>query len=190
MNHSTPVPVPPARPVARRPVLGAMLERLGLVSPRDLGRALERQAAEGGRLGTCLLDLGLIDEAALLAALGALHGAATADVGALDAAPREMTDVLPARAARHAHAVALARTGNTLEVAMEDPASLALVDELAAVTRYRISPRLALELRIGEALERIYGVELDPRLRRTRARMEKRAAAANPDPEDPSGTAS
>lgn len=160
----------------KRPKLGETLRFFGILSGAEVEIALNRQTNEGGRLGTCLLDLGLMDEATLLAALGAQQNAATVDAATLAALPVSAATLLPARAALVARAVPLARNGRRLEVAMLDPGSLRLVDELSAVCRMVIVPRLALEVRLTECLERLYDQTISGRLARTRARIEKRRA--------------
>lgn len=160
----------------KRPRLGETLRFFGILSGAEVDGALERQANDGGRLGTCLLDSGLVDEMTLLAALGAQLGVETVDAATLAAVPLANASLLPARAALHASAVPLARRGRTLEVAMLDPRSMPLLDELTAVTRLAIEPRLALEVRLVACLERLYGVTISERLERTRDRIERREA--------------
>lgn len=160
----------------KRPKLGETLRFFGLLSGAEVEIALSRQVNEGGRLGTCMLDTGLVDEATLLAALGAQQNVATVDGGELAALPVSAATLLPARAALVARAVPLACTGRRLEVAMLDPGSLRLIDELSAVSRMVIVPRLALEVRLTECLERFYNLTVSGRLARTRARIEKRRA--------------
>ncbi len=160
----------------KRPRLGETLRFFGLLSGAEVEGALERQANDGGRLGTCLLDSGLVDEATLLAALGAQLKVETVDAATLAAVPQSNAGLLSARAALVACAVPLARKGRTLEVAMLDPCSMSLLDELAAVSRMTIVPRLALEVRLSECLERLYDLTISGRLARTRARIERRKA--------------
>lgn len=159
-----------------RPKLGETLRYLGLLSGAEVEIALGRQVNEGGRLGTCLLDTGLIDEATLLAALGAQLHVETVDAATLAAVPQANASLLPARAALVARAVPLGRNGRNLEVAMLDPGSLRLLDELSAVSRLTIVPRLALEVRLTECLERLYDQTISGRFARTRARIERRQA--------------
>lgn len=169
----------PTVPPAHRPRLGEALRLFGVLSEPEIEGAMRRQALEGGRLGTCLLDSGRVDEATLLAALGAQGGFETVGGDVLDALPLEAAGWLPARAALQAQAVPLRRDERELEVAMMDPGSLLRVDELAAVSRRRIVPRLALEVRIAEALERLYGAAVSPRLAWTRSRIDRRRAMAS-----------
>ena len=156
------------------PRLGEMLCFLGLTRTDDIEGSLRRQEADGGRLGSCLLDSGLVEEETLLAILGAQLHVPTADAAALAAVPLEAVRLIPARAALLTGAVPLVRRDRTLEVAMTDPTSLARIDELRSVTRLRIEPRLALEVRIAEAQERLYGAPVSERLARTRRRIAER----------------
>jgi len=156
------------------PRLGEMLYFLGLATEGDIESSLRRQEADGGKLGSCLLDSGLIDEGTLLAVLGAQLHVPTIDAPALAAIPLEAVRLIPARAALLAGAVPLVRRDRMLEVAMTDPTSLARLDELKSVTGLRIEPRLALEVRIAEAQERLYGAPVSERLARTRRRIAER----------------
>ncbi|MGE0640679.1 MAG: hypothetical protein AB7G12_01715 [Thermoanaerobaculia bacterium] len=172
-------PTTPSASRTARPALGLLLERFGLLSHPDLERALARQAREGGRLGTCLLDLHLLDEETLLAALGTQLGVEVVPPGRLDDVGRENARLLPERAAFHAHAAPLGSSeSGELEVAMMDPTDLVLRDELTAVAGRKVRPRLALEVRIAEALEKIYGREESERLKRTRVQLARRARLA------------
>jgi hypothetical protein len=85
--------------------------------------------------------------------------------------------LLPARAAVIAGAVPVARDGAALEIAMMEPGDIGRVDDLARVTRMRIVPKLALELRVVAALERLYDVEVSDRLIRLRGKLAARRVA-------------
>jgi hypothetical protein len=74
--------------------------------------------------------------------------------------------------------VPVARDGATLEVAMMEPGDIGRVDDLARVTRMRIVPKLALELRVVAALERLYDLDLSERLARLRRKLAPRPSAA------------
>jgi hypothetical protein len=159
---------------AGQPLLGEMLCFLGLTNAGDIEGSLRRQEEEGGRLGSCLLDSGLVDEETLLAVLGALHRVPTVDAAALEGIPLEAVRLLPARAAIIAGAVPLTRAGRKLRVAMTEPTSLARIDDLWRVTGLDIEPHLALEVRVAEAHERLYGAPVSERLARTRRRIAER----------------
>jgi type IV pilus assembly protein PilB len=162
----------------KRQSLGEILRFLGVLSEGDLERALFRQTNDGGRLGTCLLEAGLVDEETLLAALGAQQRAETVTAARMESIPDGFARLLPARAAVIAGAVPVARDGATLEVAMMEPGDIGRVDDLARVTRMRIVPKLALELRVVAALERLYDLDLSERLARLRRKLASRGPSA------------
>jgi hypothetical protein len=151
-----------------------MLLSVGWIAEADLRAALQRQENEGGRIGTCLLDSGRLDEPTLLAALGAQQQLATVDLAHRRDFREEIAELLPLRVALQAQAVPLRLAGDALEVAMSDAGSLELVDRIEACVRRRVVPFLALEIRVLEALEQLYAVEVSERHRRTRARLEMR----------------
>ncbi|QQR74298.1 MAG: hypothetical protein IPJ17_01525 [Holophagales bacterium] len=161
-----------------RPLLGAMLARLGLLPKEDLLRALDRQEREGGRIGTCLVEMGLVSETVLLAALGAQLGVPTVDGSTLEGVAGPEIPRLPERAARLLRAVPFARSPKGLLVAMESPRSISLVDQVRAVCGGPVVPHLALELRIATALAQHYRIELPGRIGQVLQRLERRAAAA------------
>jgi hypothetical protein len=55
------------------------------------------------------------------------------------------------------------KEGRSLAVAMRDPGDLAALDELAALTGFRIIPHAALEVRIYALLYRYYAADVEPR---------------------------
>ncbi len=125
----------------KRPKLGETLRFFGLLSGAEVEIALGRQVNEGGRLGTCLLDTGLVDEATLLAALGAQQNVATVDAATLAAVPASANAPSCRRARRWWRVPCRSPgPGARLEVAMLDPGSLRLIDELSAVSRMVIVP--------------------------------------------------
>jgi hypothetical protein len=151
-----------------------MLLRVGWIGEADLRAALQRQENEGGRIGTCLLDSGRVDEPTLLAALGAQQRLATIDLGRRREIREEEAELLPLRVALQTQSVPLGLAGEALEVAMIDAGSLELVDRIESCVRRRVVPYLGLEIRVLAALESLYSVEVSERHRRTRARLEMR----------------
>src|SRR5215831_7074639 len=113
--------------------LGAMLVRDGRLTPAQVLAAVGQQARVGGRLGTVLIEMHLIDAETLTVYLG------------LDLC------------------VPLVVQERQLIVAMRDPHDLLALDELAVATGYRIIPRVAPEVRLHYYLEKFYGVKRPPR---------------------------
>jgi hypothetical protein len=138
--------------------LGEMLVRDGRLSPTQLDAALAHQAKDGGRFGTVLVELGYIDLEALTVYLGLELGIPIATGAMLERAKRAAVRLLqPTTAFKH-KCVPLVVQDRQLIAAVEDPHDFAALEALAAVTGYRVLPRVAPELRIYYYIERYYGV--------------------------------
>lgn len=171
-------PFAPRRASRNELPLGELLVRWAIVTRTDLERGLRRQAAEGGRLGTCLLEIGAVDEPTLAAMLAAQRHVEPARPEALGAPAAECTRRLSARTAGLLHALPLRVVPGGIAVALEDPTDLATVDRVRAALGARVVPLLALELSLAEALHRTYAVAVPDRLARARRKMEERLRLA------------
>jgi hypothetical protein len=143
--------------------LGEMLVRDGRLSEAQLVAALGYQARDGGRLGTVLVEYGLVDLEALTVYLGLELGIPIATGAMLERAKRAAVRLLqPAQAFKH-KCVPLLVQDRQLIAAIEDPHDFATLEALASITGYRVLPRVAPELRIYYYIERYYGVTRPPR---------------------------
>lgn len=151
-------PACPAGGSASR-IFGQLLVERGIVSPGQLESALERQPAVGERLGEVLVRLGVVDHEAVASTLARQLG--------LTYAPPPLTPdpalagLLPEAVARRAQIVALERGGRWLRVAMTDPLDLATADDLRFRTGRRIEVVVASPEAVDEALDALYGGEVD-----------------------------
>ena len=123
----------------------------GMVSPEGLRSGLDACRRHGGRLGTWLVRLGLISEAALLDALAEQTGCPPASGYQLSSAPAEVRHVIPHAFGKRSLVVAFARHSRTLDVAMVNPNDLALVDEISKVTGLIPRPHVATEAALSAA---------------------------------------
>ena len=138
--------------------LGEMLVRDGRLTEPQLKQALAAQARDGGRLGTVLVENGMVDLEALTVYLGLELGIPIATGAMLERAKRAAVRLLqPAQAFKH-KCVPLVVQDRQLIAAIEDPHDFATLDSLSQLTGYRILPRVAPELRIYYYIERYYGV--------------------------------
>lgn len=162
--------------------LGEMLVRDGCMTREQLDRALARQAQEGGRLGTILVEMGFIDADALTVYLGLELGIPIATGATFERAKRTAVRLLTPAQARHYRCIPLIVQDRQLIAAVDDPHDMEALDELYRLTGYRVIPRVAPEIRIFYYLERYYGVPRPPRLAAlgdsVRGRPPSRAAAA------------
>jgi MshEN domain len=170
------------------PKLGQALLDVGALTPAALNRALEVQRSSGGRLGTVLLEQGLISEQTLARALAKATGREYAHWEIVRATPGEIVSLLPPKIALRSVAVPFSRQGRVLKVAMLDPNDLATEDEIGFVTGRRIEPCVMAEFRILEALERFYGKQRIARFRLLSDKIDRtliRSADAAPRPSQP-----
>jgi hypothetical protein len=138
--------------------LGEMLLRDGRLTEAQLKQALQYQARDGGRLGTVLVEHGLIDLEALTVYLGLELGIPIATGAMLERAKRAAVRLLqPAHAFKY-KCVPLVVQDRQLIAAIEDPHDLATLEALTQTTGYRVLPRVAPEVRVYYYIERYYGV--------------------------------
>ncbi|BDG01896.1 GspE/PulE/PilB domain-containing protein [Anaeromyxobacter oryzae] len=140
-----------------------MAERLGEILVRDgactadaVRAALKNQVIFGGRLGTNLLELGQVSEAALADALGRQHRVPSLS-GELVLDPKAVP-LLRADLADRLDAVPFLLVDRRLAVIAVDPSDLSMLDEVAFATGKQIHPIVAPEARIWALLKRTYGV--------------------------------
>gem|GEM_PF-1507939 len=143
--------------------LGEMLLRDGHVTPDQIDLAVARQARDGGRFGTVLVEMGFVDLETLTVYLGLELSLPIATGGMLDRAKRTAVRLLTPQQAHRFRCVPLLISDRNLIAAVDDPHDLVVLDELSRVTGYRVIPRVAPEIRIFYYLERYYGVKRPPR---------------------------
>ncbi len=138
--------------------LGELLIDCGAITAEQLEAALRNQLMLGGHLGTCLLELGFVDEGELGNALAAAMRVPYADPGLLYEVDPVVLQSLSKRVVEEYQAVPLRLKDKVLDVAMINPRDLTAIDALAFASGCRIAPWVAPEARILEAMERLYGL--------------------------------
>ena len=143
-----------ARSASRR--LGELLiERSGLTHA-NLEHALSARTDPRERLGQTLIRLGYLGENDLVEALAQQFGLPVADVGKLTSANREAVQLVPEHLARQAQVLALAKDGDTLEIAVGDPLDVLSLDHLRALTGCALRVWVAQPSDVAEAIEQFY----------------------------------
>ncbi len=140
-----------------------MLVRDGRLNEVQLKQALAFQAKDGGRLGTVLVEHGMIDFEALTVYLGLELGIPIATGAMLERAKRAAVRLLQPTQAFKYKVVPLVVQDRQLIAAIEDPHDFATLEALTHQTGYRVLPRVAPEVRIYYYIERYYGVARPPR---------------------------
>ncbi len=138
--------------------LGEMLIRDGRITEAQLNDALAQQARIGGRLGTVLVELGMVELDALTIYLGLELGIPVATGAMLERAKRAAVRLLTPEQAYRFKCVPLVIQDRQLIGTLEDPHDFETLDALARLTGYRVIPRVAPEIRVYYYVERYYGI--------------------------------
>lgn len=138
--------------------LGEFLIKKNLLTQAQLEEALQSQVIFGGKLGTVLIEMGLISEDMLADVLADLISIPCAKPGQLQHIPEDVIKIIiPELAVKH-KVVPVAVSGKNLTLAMSDPRNLKSIDEISFRTGYIVRPILALEVRLVFALEKHYDI--------------------------------
>ncbi|MFW1586092.1 GspE/PulE family protein [Vibrio parahaemolyticus] len=136
--------------------LGDLLVEEGIVSEDQIQQALSAQRSTGQKLGDALIDLGFITEKQMLEFLSQQLGLPLIDLGRapMDA---DAVQILPEVHARRLRAMVVARNGDTLRVAMSDPADLFTQESLMNLLgEYNLEFIIASERQLISSFDRYY----------------------------------
>ncbi len=139
--------------------LGELLIKKNLLTQAQLEEALQAQVIFGGKLGTVLIEMGLITEDILAEILAQLLSIPCAKPGQLQNIPENVIKIISAELAEKHKVMPVSVSGKKLTLAMAEPHKLQAIDEISFRTGYIIRPILALEVRLVFALENYYDIK-------------------------------
>jgi len=142
----------------KRQLIGEILLRRGLINEEQLQQALSEQERTGERLGQILIRMGYIDSNELAEALGEQLGMEPVKLSQMDIPPYVIT-LVPPSFARQNRVVPIGEQNGRVQVAMEDPLDLLVIDNLRATLGREVEPVLASAEELSLALEKYYGAE-------------------------------
>jgi type IV pilus assembly protein PilB len=122
--------------------LGHILVEEGLISPENLERALLEQSRTDQLLGRILIDMKMVKEADLMAALAKQIGFTFVDLSDFTIDP-SAASLIPEQVARRYRAIPIGYEENRLVVAMADPANLFALDDIRTITGMEVQPVVA-----------------------------------------------
>lgn len=137
--------------------IGDILLEMKACTPEELSAGLQTQVIFGGRIGTTLLELGIIDETQLAAALTRAYRMPCL-TGDIQPEPAAIASVAPELVERLGF-VPLQIDERRLKVVVSDPTDLTRLDDVAFATGRKIEPVLATEHRVWELMHRLYGID-------------------------------
>jgi len=136
--------------------LAELLISSNLLDLEQLEHARRDQKANGGRLTTAIVRLGLVKDSQLLEFLGKQYGLPTIDLGNFEVDP-EAIKMLTRQICEKHMVLPVSKAGKSLVVAFADPSNIYVKDDLALITRSKIEAVIAAETSINLAIDKYYG---------------------------------
>ena len=133
--------------------IGSVLVESGLVTSTEMQRARERQAETGEPLARVLVAEGMVEETALVKALGRHIGVDFISLADSTIDPAAAA-LIPESLARRYGVIPVRFEDESLIVAMVDPGNVLVVDDVRAITGRRIVARIATRADIEDAIRR------------------------------------
>lgn len=135
--------------------LGEILLDRGAIGVTELHTGLEACHYSGGRLGTQLLKFGFVDEHALLEALSEQLSVPPVSARILKRAPDGLRRMLPLDVCRRLQVIVFERIEGCLGIAMTNPRSPTIIEEVVSYLGLDIKPHVATEVGILSALAEV-----------------------------------
>jgi general secretion pathway protein E len=136
--------------------LGEILLEKGLITSEDLEKALELQKERGDKIGKTLVDMGFVAMRDVLAALSEQLKLALVTIDGPPPVSPE-TEALSPRFLRQFRCMPVGREDHTITLAMADPLDVETLAAVRNTTGLKVSPVLAAEQEILDAIDKYYG---------------------------------
>ena len=138
--------------------LGEILVRENLISSQQLREALEYQRTNGGRLGSNLVNLGIISDDVITAVLSRQYGVPSINLD-LFQIEEETIRLISQEVALKYTVLPISKVGATLTLAMADPTNVFAMDDIKFMTGLNVEPVIASEASLVVAIGKYYGAE-------------------------------
>ncbi len=129
-----------------------------LLKQKDLDAALELQKKSGTSLGKILVEKGYISQKDLVVVMSRYLNIPPIDLTKYKI-NKDVLELIPEKAARQYSLLPISKIGKTITVAMADPFNIFAIDDLKALTKFKIEPVIATENDIKEAIVKYYGTQ-------------------------------
>ncbi len=143
--------------------LGEALVKEALITKQQLEQALKRQTQFGGRIGTNLVELGVIDEEELARFLSIYFKVPAVKPDEVNTISEEVINSISKEVIEKYKILPFKKERNRIHTAMLNPKDLKAIDELRFITGYEIIPYVITELRLFHTHEKYYGIKRDIR---------------------------
>src|SRR5690349_9433117 len=109
--------------------IGELLLKEKRITPDQLHQALTHQKAHGGKLGSNLVQMGLVSLEDITALLSKQYGIPSIKLSDFEIDP-SIIKLIPAETAAKYQVIPISRVGATLTVAMADPSDVFAMDDI------------------------------------------------------------
>ena len=141
--------------------LGDILIEENLLTEEQLSQALYEQRRTGKPLAVILISTDVVSEEDIVITLSEQLGIPHLRVESYEI-PAEVLAEVPEGIARRYHLIPVAKTGNSLTIAMSDPLNIVAVDDVRMLTGHEIETVVSLDSEVKKAIERYYaGKDVD-----------------------------
>ena len=143
--------------------LGEILVDMGVVTAEDMDVAISESKKSGERIGQILLKMNLVGEEVLMKALGRQLAVPYVKIREVEIDPA-VVQAVPAKLATHYQLMPIRRlSGGVLQVAVNDPLDIHLLDNLRMVLRTEVELAVASKKEIP--LQNVYWRYWNPKIR-------------------------
>jgi len=140
--------------------LGDLLVEMGAVAAEDMDAAVAEAKKSGERLGEILLKMNLVDEETLMQAIGRQLSVPYVRPSLMEIDPAAVERV-PAKLATHYQLIPIGQANGALQVAVNDPLDIHVLDDLRLTLRTEVELAVASRKEIREAIKKYYGIGAD-----------------------------
>ncbi|MFQ5680997.1 MAG: hypothetical protein ACE5GG_02970 [Candidatus Omnitrophota bacterium] len=138
-----------------RKQLGEVLVERGIISEKQLEKALTAQKDKGGLLGEVLVEMGLVKEEQIAQALTAQYGFPYLPLANYEIDPR-IVRIVPYNVAKQYCLIAIDKIGNNLTVAMANPLNLQAIEDIELVSKCSVQVFISTTSDTRKAIEEHY----------------------------------
>lgn len=135
--------------------LGELLVRENMISVQQLQQAQEEQKRSGGRLGSSLVKMGMVEEGELLTFLSKQYHVPSINLDEFDI-EADIVKLISEEVATKHQVMPVHRAGASLVVAMADPSNIFAIDDIKFLTGFNIEVVVASETQITKSIEKYY----------------------------------
>jgi len=135
--------------------LGDLLIERGVISERQLEKALAVQKEKGGLIGELLVELGFAKEEDIAQSLTAQYGFPYLPLSNYDINP-EIINIVPGRVARQYLLIPIDKISNNLTLAMSNPLNVQAIEDVELLSGCSVQTFVSTSSDIKRAIEKYY----------------------------------